>query len=533
MNDAEPPAHPLTPFSAIQHARSLAAAGDLAAAVAFLKQHRGDWKRVKPNYDAALGNLLLQSGDAEAAVGFLTTALAAFNDDIPASLHRALGAAYLQLDRIEAAGEQFSLLQTATGGITRRTELLAIEAFRNRASAELDTGPATPFAVIIRAKAIAAAGDIPGAVTLLAESRKNWASTPAEYEDLHRHLRAETIDREAAVAQLLAARANAGDQFPAKMQQSLSIALFEIGRVEEAGKEASLALDHGAEIKRLDLLVAANSYRLRSGAGPQIDTTFGKGFTFVDDVKQLVYISTPKNASSLLKSLFVLNSANRDAYLASKSSIHDFCDALNAASPNRQQVMADGYFRFTVLRNPARRLLSAYLDKFVRGRTSRHPHLRAQQMAATIRAAQELAGVPHDPERSITFQEFVRYVAQADDAEFNMHWMPQWRIVGRDLGAYSHVGTVERLKRTLDLLTERFGFDQNVSLAANLPKAGSHIAKHSADSDIEEPFRVLPAILEENQERLPLSEHFLSPELRFIISERFAIDEDLYREASA
>lgn len=449
----------------------------------------------------------------------------------PAEARRSLAEALLGSGQVEAAGRELSALRDAGGTISRRAHAAAVEAFRRRIGDDVDNGPPTPWRLLAQAEILAELKDRVAAPKLLAERRGEWNPVPAAYDAALCRLSLRCGDPEAAIAILTRARDDAAGAVPDVMRLSLAKALFNAGQLQAALHELSLTSDGGAAINRPDLRIALAHYRNELGKGEPADTSFPKALTLVDAEKKLVYLAVPKNACSFLKATFVMNSSHREAYLAGRGGIHQFCNKLTAAPLDRDAIRAADYFRFVVLREPMRRVLSAYLDKFVRKRQMNGRSLRVQQMVHTIRDAQALAGVPYDLERSISFEEFVRFLAIADDAAFNAHWMPQWRSVGTDLSVYSHVGKVERLKETLELLDARFGFVAEPLTKRHMPQVNRHDATFSETSALNNPHCALPGELDEYEDGLPMPDAFFPPHVRQLLQKRYAADVALYARA--
>ncbi len=525
---------PPTPHRIIAQAEALADRKDLGAALTLLTKWRKKWPRVPPQYDALLGRCALREGDAAKAVRRLTQARDAYGDSMPAAQRRDLATALILVGRAEAAGHELSRLAADDPGL-RPAHRTALAAFAERRGGPPDRGPPTPYRLLAQAEALTDRKQLETARDLLAgalaKHGSTWGDLPVEYEALLGRLSLRGGDREMAITHLTRAREKSGASVPCNIRQPLGTALFEIGRFGQAGRELDLALRDGATIGRAELLIAINAHRRQTGNGEMLDTTFARNLTLIDPDRHLAYVAVPKNACSLLKASFVLNSRYREAYLASGETIHRFCGQLMAGMIAAEIPSGPKSFRFVVLREPRLRILSAYLDKIVRGRHREIDPYTEMQVARTVREAQAALGMPDDPARSISFEEFVRYLATADDVQFDMHWMPQVQMVGTDLGRYDHVGTVERLSDTFDLLASRFGYVDATSLDARLLEEDPHVTKFSETADLKQPYRALPHALEAFQDGVPVPDLFFTPELKLLLEQRYAADVALYKEA--
>jgi hypothetical protein len=512
-------------------ARALAMAENdkCEAGLALLQRQRGTFAAIPPAYDAATGRLSLCAKLTDDAIEFLTRARGAYGDHVPEAVQHDLADALLCAGRVEAAGRELVLLQKAGRKLERPVQVAAVMAYRQKAGGALDRGPPTPWRILAQARALEEARERVAAPRLLAEHRGSWDFVPDLYDAALCELATRCYDRAAAIAFLTRARDESRNDVPAGLRRALGALLHDSGQTVEGAHELSLAMSAGAAIVRPDLRIAVATYRSRTGDGQSVDTSFPKPYLLIDHEKKLVYLSIPKNACSMLKLNFVMNTSHRAAYLASGTGIHGFCDLLTAAPLDRDHIMSPDYFRFVVLRDPLLRVLSAYLDKFVRKRRARSLKVRVRQMTDTIRAAQAMAGIPYDPARSISFEEFVRFLSTAEDTEFNMHWMPQSRSVGTDLSVFNHVGKFERLGETLHMLESKFGFVMQTATTGHVPHR--HRANFSETAELKAPYRALPHELDEFQDGLPMPELFFTPALRELLRARYADDVALYERA--
>jgi tetratricopeptide (TPR) repeat protein len=511
----------------IERAMALAEGDDTDEGLALLHRERTRLAEVPPDFDAAIGRLSLMAGRADDAVDYLSRARTGYGGKLPVQSRRALINALLRVGRIEAAGRDLSLMIDAGRQAKRPAQRAAIEAFHAKTGSDLDTGPVTPWHILARAEVLMEMKDRVAASTLLAEHRGDFDAVPDAYDAALSRTSLLCDDHAVALANLTKARDAARNGVSASVHKALGSLLFDAGEHEEASQELSLAMTEGAKVSRTAFRIAVASYRNNTGEGERIDTAFPRKRTLVDHERKLVYLSLGKNACTLLKATFVMNGVHREDYLASGWPIHHYCTKLTAEPLDREAIMGPDYFRFVVLREPMRRVLSAYLDKFVRKRNARD----RRQMAETIRRAQEMAGVPYDAERSISFEEFVRFLAVVEDAEFNMHWMPQARSVGMDLSIYNHVGKVERLKETLDLLENRFGLVPELVTTKHMPTANKHVAKFSETSTLQNPHSALPEELATYDDGLPVPDMFFTAEIKELLQKRYADDVALYSRA--
>jgi len=189
----------------------------------------------------------------------------------------------------------------------------------------------------------------------------------------------------------------------------------------------------------------------------------------VSQKHRVIFTPIAKNANTSLKRLFVRLSGHprSDEILSDNIHIHltsnqtglSLCDY---SQEEATEILIDeGYFRYVVLRNPLVRAVSGYLDKFVRnpppsGTDGEAPIL----IGAAIDWVYERRGEKPDYNRSITFQEFVNYLAQNDDVNLDTHFKSQESYLGQQY--FDFIGTVEQMKILPKVLEPLF--DQHIEI---------------------------------------------------------------------
>ncbi|MCW8125425.1 sulfotransferase family protein [Microbulbifer halophilus] len=120
----------------------------------------------------------------------------------------------------------------------------------------------------------------------------------------------------------------------------------------------------------------------------------------------------------------------------------------------------DDLFKFTVVRNPYSRILSAYLDKI-----ARFPHRRGND---------------------ISFAEFLQRLA--DDRDFlysNAHWVPQADLLLIPAEEFDFIGKVESLDRDLAEIKQRIrpGISDEITSAGPPPTGAAKKLRHYYSDD--------------------------------------------------
>ncbi|MEX0431679.1 sulfotransferase family 2 domain-containing protein [Spiribacter insolitus] len=142
---------------------------------------------------------------------------------------------------------------------------------------------------------------------------------------------------------------------------------------------------------------------------------------------RLMYVPIAKNACSTLKRM-MLDLAGFPADSAAQAHVHECLDFYQTGLQLKDWPREDverfltepRWFRFVVMRDPLERLVSAYLEKFVRNRLL--PGNRVH--TAPVVAAMQCTDAP-DLARGITFRQFAEYVAATPAGLLDPHWRPQ------------------------------------------------------------------------------------------------------------
>jgi len=173
---------------------------------------------------------------------------------------------------------------------------------------------------------------------------------------------------------------------------------------------------------------------------------------------KFIYNRLPKNANSTINQSLVRASLAPGDNMPTRPKHH----FTRPSRLSRAQV-ADlgGYYKFTFVRNPYSRTLSAYLDKIV-GR-------RAQSRAFYKWLARQ-------PDQQVTFDAFCRYLDDIGLYHDN-HWAPQTTGLVFPLAGFDFVGRFENLDADLDHVHQQI-FAQPCTKAtrAGPPATGSEAA---------------------------------------------------------
>jgi hypothetical protein len=139
--------------------------------------------------------------------------------------------------------------------------------------------------------------------------------------------------------------------------------------------------------------------------------------------------------------------------------------ALGSLPPHEAEaILRDrAWFKFTFVRHPLARLVSAYLDKVVPAKATAARLIRCYQIQDPNAAWWQrlLARVRIDAQRSLTFRELVKQLACERPEELDEHFRPQSLLLGGL--PLDFVGRVERIDEDFAFVQRRL--DTNVPLA--------------------------------------------------------------------
>jgi hypothetical protein len=119
-------------------------------------------------------------------------------------------------------------------------------------------------------------------------------------------------------------------------------------------------------------------------------------------------------------------------------------------------------FRFSFVRDPVRRLESAYLSKVVRAR--RYPG-RVE--------LQKILGLPEGPDNDVTFDEFIAALEMQDPVRMDVHWRPQHLNLMHGLVEYDLLGRLETFASDVARIREATGMP-------DVPLELQHVSKRPA-----------------------------------------------------
>ena len=251
---------------------------------------------------------------------------------------------------------------------------------------------------------------------------------------------------------------------------------------------------------------------------------------------KFVYCPIPKVATTSLNSvMYLLSDAfNKDDDLSQfvlsgqqgmvegvNESVHELHryvhKNLALRNSNRWQASrvldSEDYFKFTVVRSPWKRLTSAYLNKFVDIEKPSDLMLSAR---TAIEGVYALNDKEIDYESSITFRQFLNYIAATDDQFLDVHWRPQhtfFRNISLDF-----IGKLETLSSDFDYIKKRVGLEEDVNLPQKNVTTYKNVSSLTGDCS-----NLYPSELKQLASR-PSAKFFYTPDLVDLVKQRYKSD---------
>jgi hypothetical protein len=239
----------------------------------------------------------------------------------------------------------------------------------------------------------------------------------------------------------------------------------------------------------------------------------------VEHNNQIIYCPIAKNACTLLKNVLIEISDKHEDFKQSDCKIHKYIDSnkhlfqLN----NFDYINREDYFKFIILRNPFKRVISTYADKFVNRLNKNDPHA-----IPVIEEVYQHLGLPVDFQKSITFSQFVEHLLRTEDAQLDSHWRPQSIYFASGLVKFDYVGQFEKLDRVIEDLEHRL----NVKMDAGVSK---HRTTYSTIASVENFHELYPSELK-SLPSFPQSSQFYTQEIEERVRSRYSEDIAIYEE---
>ncbi|XP_028300323.1 carbohydrate sulfotransferase 14 [Gouania willdenowi] len=229
---------------------------------------------------------------------------------------------------------------------------------------------------------------------------------------------------------------------------------------QKAGKASAGGLDQESQIlleirnRTINSMCRQkNSPHGLSSLSPQQRKTLLK-HVLVNDRYRFLYCYIPKAACSNWKRMLkVLNGALESSDTNSKMDHRHDLLSLSSMTDEEIDYRLKHYFKFTFVREPMERLLSAYRNKF--GEVESYQRNYGVEIIKRYRNG----GLADESERGddVTFLEYVRYLLDEDVEQMNEHWMPMYNLCQPCAISYDFIGSHEHLERDAEFVLQQIG----------------------------------------------------------------------------
>ncbi|WP_339115212.1 sulfotransferase family 2 domain-containing protein [Thioclava sp. GXIMD2076] len=238
----------------------------------------------------------------------------------------------------------------------------------------------------------------------------------------------------------------------------------------------------------------------------------------------ILYCPIGKNACSYFKRAMVHLADHPRRHILDRS-IHQLTDhirtGMQLSDYTESEISAiwrdPDLYSFAILRDPYRRLLSAYIEKFVVNRMD-GANL-TYHTGPLIEAVQKAQGLPGpDFARGIRFRDFILHITAQPPETLDPHWRPQYLYLGDH--HWSALYDFDNLAQAVRDLEAMSGIELSQP-PVNRSGSGEGVTHFGAE-------QLLPAVLD----RLPMidAESFLTEDLKERISQYYARDFALMAE---
>ena len=278
----------------------------------------------------------------------------------------------------------------------------------------------------------------------------------------------------------------------------------------------SIELDLRKDTKNMTQGLSADRYIAQRLSPKSRYRAFPEAQYIINHQYKFIYNPIPKVASTSIKQAIIaltdiqkaaLDNEYMHYYAANRLSlgIYHYEDAERFLQDSR-------YWKFVLIRNPWTRAISGYISKFVHPLTNQLPYF-SQKVVEQI--YNDLNLEP-DWQKTITFRQFVKYLARTEDKRLDFHWKPQYLFLSQNY-TFDFIGQFENLEQDFNYIQQKLG------VKIELPWRNKEYEKVEVSRGAKEFFDYYPSELKQLPD-MPLYRQFYNPELIDLVGERYAKD---------
>jgi Sulfotransferase family len=202
------------------------------------------------------------------------------------------------------------------------------------------------------------------------------------------------------------------------------------------------------------------------------------GVNMISEQHKLLFTPIAKCACTSLKSMMVQLAQVPHAKEILRMGVHRVTDEFNTGmhlkdlplSAAQEIIEGEDYYKFAVVRDPIKRVISAYTEKFLINRLRENNKIHTGKVVRAVQATSN-----PDMSKGITFREFVHFIVSKTPAELDPHWAPQYLRLA-SIPHYDRIYRVDQMNELMMALEERIG------TKVSLDKLNSSIASPTSDS---------------------------------------------------
>ncbi len=243
---------------------------------------------------------------------------------------------------------------------------------------------------------------------------------------------------------------------------------------------ATVEVTQADEMSALDTKLAVASQIWGKARGNGMRWPYGS--MMVAQNHKLLYIPVAKCACTSLKSMMVRLAGIDRPEIAVELDVHFVTDRFTTGvqlkdktiEDAREILASDDYFKFSVIRDPFERIISAYLEKFVYKRHSPRNLMHTRPVISAIQGSADI-----DLDRGIRFDEFLTFILDQDPFDLDPHWRPQ-HLYLRGVKHISRVFRLENIAALEQYLLRDKGIDIKLGHNNKTGKSDIHLQQASS-----------------------------------------------------
>ena len=299
-------------------------------------------------------------------------------------------------------------------------------------------------------------------------------------------------------------------------QTNLAHAFYQLAEYDRATVCFRQAISHNSRLAEdiLPIMQAAQLKQNKQDEATRLYQEWIENYYIINHQHKIIYCPIPKNACTLFKEIMVKNSEHQASFQASGLDVHRYIRRNNVQLGDFAYLSNPEYLKIAIVRNPLDRLVSGYLNKFVR------PKKITTIVRNIIKDVYRLDKLKPDYQKSITFSDFINYLVRTEDHFLNEHWRSQYSFLGKDLVEFDLYNSLENVSNIIQKLELKIGVEISHKKTKNK-------TNYSENLDRENWHTIYPAELRKLKQ-LPTADSWYTAKLITLVKDRYALDFEIY-----